>query len=293
MTRPKYSIVIAHLNMADTVEASVRSIVEQVNKHFEVIIIDDGSSDGSLNSITRLCSEYDNLSYYVESNSNMAEAINSGVQKSEGEYILTHADADNIYKDAIIDFAMFGEKIQEAAKKNKHIVGQGIDIGPKSLYEKYPYRPLGYGEDKDRWRRLLGDNRLVWFDHVPICQQIGYERSLIEKAQTEYETAIVNFRSGVTYRSFLRWYLRHPKSLGSWYLIVVSPLAFIQSLRAGRFELPINYMEKSELNKGIDHVRGSFQELKEEFELNISSSDFSELGESLLCNYYGSDEPMR
>lgn len=45
---PKYTVVVCNLNMSATVERAVESILSQVDDDYEVLVVDGGSTDGSL-----------------------------------------------------------------------------------------------------------------------------------------------------------------------------------------------------------------------------------------------------
>ena len=44
----KYSICICNYNMADTIDKALISVLDQVDERFEILVIDDGSSDDSI-----------------------------------------------------------------------------------------------------------------------------------------------------------------------------------------------------------------------------------------------------
>ena len=49
MNKVIYSICIANLNMEKTVEVCLRSVLDQIDQRFEVIVVEDGSTDNSVN----------------------------------------------------------------------------------------------------------------------------------------------------------------------------------------------------------------------------------------------------
>jgi glycosyltransferase involved in cell wall biosynthesis len=67
----KYSIAVCNKNMADTLERSLKSILNQIDDRFEMIVIDDGSVDNSVNILKNLSKEYKNLRYlHIEPDKN-------------------------------------------------------------------------------------------------------------------------------------------------------------------------------------------------------------------------------
>ena len=49
--KPIYSLCICNYNMNDTLESSINSLLAQINESTEIIVIDDGSSDNSVETL--------------------------------------------------------------------------------------------------------------------------------------------------------------------------------------------------------------------------------------------------
>lgn len=279
--------------MVETVEPALDSILIQLTDEFEVVVVDDGSTDGSLERLRRLEEVSPRLKLFIESNDNIADAVNSGIEHSIGKYIVTHIDADNYILPVLVDFSHFCENINVESESPIHIVGQGGEFAPRTLYDQYPYRSLGYGEDKDRWRRLLDDNKLLWYDHVPFSRSIGYDRSILEQIQTEYETSVTNFRSGITFSSYLQFYLKRMHSKGSLFHLVISPGARVHAELLGKYDCPEKFKHKKRLNKEINEVRKTFEEICREYKIDKENMSFTEVSERYLCRYNGHDTQYR
>lgn len=93
---PKFSIIIPLYNKEAYVRKALESVVAQTYRDFELIIVDDGSTD---NSVT-ICEEYlNNITHQTshiihQKNSGVAAARNRGVAASHGEYVC-FLDADD------------------------------------------------------------------------------------------------------------------------------------------------------------------------------------------------------
>lgn len=88
MTRiPSVSVVIPVFNRAHCLERAVRSVMNQTLPVTEVIIIDDGSTDGSVELGKQLESTFDTVRFIGQANSGPGAARNLGVENSVGEWI--------------------------------------------------------------------------------------------------------------------------------------------------------------------------------------------------------------
>ena len=91
---PRYSIVIPTYNRADSVEHTLQSCFAQTLKDFEIVIVDDGSSDDTLNVLNSI--DDDRLVVVSQSNAGPAAARNHGMRLAKGQYI-AFLDSDDIW----------------------------------------------------------------------------------------------------------------------------------------------------------------------------------------------------
>jgi len=91
---PLVSVIIPVYNAELYLEESIRSALEQTYRPFEILVVDDGSTDGS-GSIARKFKEQ--IIYIYQSNQGVAAARNQGINKSSGKF-LTFLDADDLWK---------------------------------------------------------------------------------------------------------------------------------------------------------------------------------------------------
>jgi alpha-1,6-rhamnosyltransferase len=91
---PLVSIVASCYNMQKFVEDALKSIFAQDYPNFEVIIVNDGSSDDSLAILERLQQTYD-FQLYSQPNQGVSAALNHGLRYAKGVYVAT-PDLDDI-----------------------------------------------------------------------------------------------------------------------------------------------------------------------------------------------------
>lgn len=89
----KFSIIIPLYNKAHTIIRTINSVLSQVYTDFELIIIDDGSTDGSKELISQSFNDK-RISIYSQKNSGVSASRNRGVNLAKGEYI-AFLDADD------------------------------------------------------------------------------------------------------------------------------------------------------------------------------------------------------
>lgn len=90
------SVVLPVLDGMPYLEASLRSLQDQSFEDVEVIAVDDGSSDGSLEVLERYCQEDDRFSLIrTDGGIGLPASLNRGIEAASGEYIARH-DADDV-----------------------------------------------------------------------------------------------------------------------------------------------------------------------------------------------------
>lgn len=92
----KYSIIVPVYNTEKYLDRCFSSLVSQTYSNYEIIVVNDGSTDGSMDIVEYYCNKFPSLiSVYNKKNSgNVAEPRNFGVEKVTGDYIL-FVDSDD------------------------------------------------------------------------------------------------------------------------------------------------------------------------------------------------------
>jgi glycosyltransferase involved in cell wall biosynthesis len=84
MTRPLVSCIVPYFNGERYVDEALQSILAQTHRPIEIIVIDDGSTDGSADVIRRYG---DAVRYHRQDNGGPAAACNTGLARARGEFI--------------------------------------------------------------------------------------------------------------------------------------------------------------------------------------------------------------
>lgn len=98
---PEISVIVPVYNTEKYLSRCLDSIIAQTFKNIEIIIVNDGSPDGSMAIINNYASKYNNIKVIEKENQGLAEARRSGINIATGDYIM-HVDSDDwIPKNAI------------------------------------------------------------------------------------------------------------------------------------------------------------------------------------------------
>lgn len=107
---PKFSIIVPLYNKAPYVRKALESIASQTYRDFELIVVDDGSTDNSLEVVNEyirdvlcvMCDVCKNVRVSHQKNSGVAAARNRGVAESHGEYVC-FLDADDWWESTFLE----------------------------------------------------------------------------------------------------------------------------------------------------------------------------------------------
>ena len=146
----KLSIIVPVFNAAHRLKESINSILEQTYKNIEVILIDDGSTDKSLEICHEMRQQDDRIVVIVGKNHGVSYARNRGMETATGEYI-TFVDADDT-----IDKDMHLNMIIKLEQENqKMVICNYNSISPSGRIKRS--RDLeGFTEDIISSKQLIG-----------------------------------------------------------------------------------------------------------------------------------------
>lgn len=100
----KLSIVVAAYNVEKYIEKCLLSCIQQAGSfEYEVVVVNDGSTDGTPEILTRLASEHPVIKIVNQSNSGLGAARNTGLSNASGMYVWCIDGDDYLNPDAILE----------------------------------------------------------------------------------------------------------------------------------------------------------------------------------------------
>ncbi len=172
---PEISVIIPCYNAEKTITAALKSLSKQTFKDFEVIIVDDGSTDGSVKIIEQYMERKElRIRLFRQANRGVSSARNVGLKNAEGEF-LSFLDADDGYLPEFLE-ELYGE-----------MKAKGVDLS----FCSYVFTAMGCEPSKPVYREKK--QKIVQLDKYEMLDMYLHHR-----------IRHVNFVGGCYKRSILR-----------------------------------------------------------------------------------------
>lgn len=236
----KVSVIVPVFNVEKYLKTCLESLVNQTLDEIEIILIDDGSTDGSLNIIKEYYNRYPNKIVYKSiENSGAANARNTALRIASGEYI-GFVDSDDY-----VDLTMY-EKMYNAAKtEDAEIVTCGYNRISIHDVQRRDVRNRGcFGYNVYQAPQLFINN-------VPYIWNKIFKKSLIDNNKVYFEKLRIFEDLVFTYELFLKAnrIVRVPETLYNYIFVREGSLTYIFSEKRfdlfDAFDLLIDYFEKN------------------------------------------------
>lgn len=152
----KYSIIIPVYNVEKYLENCINSILNQTYKNFELILVNDGSSDSS----GEICNKYKklkNIKIIHKKNRGASDARNNGIKLATGDYVIFVDGDDYLYNNRCLEII------------NKEITANKCDI--------LQYKMVNYYEKNDKYsfnEDLEINNNLKYLDILSSLNNKGF-----------------------------------------------------------------------------------------------------------------------
>lgn len=177
---PFISVILPTYNRASCIIRAVNSVLSQTLKEWELIIVDDGSSDDTFSLLDKLILSNENIRYCKHKNRKLSLTLNTGLSISVGKYITflgsddeylnnhletrfnyvkSHPKIDLIYGSVKIignQYVKDFHNLENLIHLNECVIG-GSFFGKRELFFSIGgFRDIPYGEDYDLVQRALG-----------------------------------------------------------------------------------------------------------------------------------------
>lgn len=162
----KFTVVIPLYNKEHYIQNALQSVLQQSHQDFEVIVIDDGSTDRSLNVVKRIISE--KVTIIRQNNQGVSVARNTGIENAKGEYI-AFLDADDYWhKDYLLTI---NELIDDYPKSDIFVTAYEVDMGDGRINKSRQLKPEKGCLDS-YWKTLTEKYDFVWTSAVTIRREV-------------------------------------------------------------------------------------------------------------------------
>ncbi|BAU64180.1 glycosyl transferase family protein [Stanieria sp. NIES-3757] len=149
--QPKVSVIIPSFNCAKYISQAIESVINQTYKNYEIIVIDDGSTDNTQAIIKPYLNK---IRYFYQTNQGAAEARNKGLDLARGE-LIAFLDADDLF---------LPHKLQEQVA----IFEQQPKIGIVNSGFRVIKENGDAVMDVERWHEIPDLTPEVWLLHKPV-----------------------------------------------------------------------------------------------------------------------------
>jgi glycosyltransferase involved in cell wall biosynthesis len=168
---PKYSICMTCFNEVGTTRDSLNSLFQQLDKDYEVVVVDNFSTDGTYEVLKEF--EQDRGLKAIQKRSSRGQGRQCAFEHASGNYVIANLDLDDIFLPVLGDILKLyheGAEGKLLAVFNSTSHGeanpgwvQNITIGPRDLIMSLGgWRDLNLFEDWDIWSRAERVQKYCW-----------------------------------------------------------------------------------------------------------------------------------
>ncbi|MGH4139643.1 glycosyltransferase family 2 protein [Clostridium sp.] len=224
----KLSIIIPTYNVEKHIRTTINSLIVQSEKNFEIIIVDDGSTDNTVEIVSSIIreSKLDNFELITKANGGVSSARNSGMRKAIGKYIMFLDGDDYVSKNLVqciyekIDYSdrdiiCFGCDIVD---ENKAIIKKYFDVFEKEQGEMTGIDALNnIINHKNMW---IYTGSAVYRNEFLIQNDIKYTQGCVNGEDQEFTIKALSRAKDVIFiDSVLCYYVQRETSISNSYNI--------------------------------------------------------------------------
>jgi len=199
---PFISILIPCYNAAKFVHQAINSCLSQDYTNFEIILVDDGSTDDTLHVIRDFEKEYANISVFSQQNAGSSSARNLAIQHAKGDYFLYLDTDDVLVPNALINYTKVLKNKKTvviarwltAFKTNpaENVESQYIDYPyPDKISKVLEYRPVVSAF-------FVPKNTILWDEKLRIWEINTYLLEVV--LENNFEIAFISDITSIIYQ---------------------------------------------------------------------------------------------
>lgn len=172
------SIIIPVYNSEKYIDRCINSIVNQTYKDIEIILIDDGSSDRSIDIINNYVNKDNRIKVYTQKNAGPSSARNYGLDVSTGDYVM-FVDADDY-----IDKTMVEEMINRIIFSNTIVFCNNKEVYINRIEERKLFNDFNESINKDIVIEEIANGKAGL-----VCCKL-FNKDIVDKYNIKFETDV-------------------------------------------------------------------------------------------------------
>lgn len=197
----KFSVVIPVYNVKNYLSECVNSVLNQTNENYEIVLVDDGSTDGSSELCDKYAKEKLQVRAFHQKNQGVAAARNLGIEHAYGDYII-FVDSDDWIDPKTLEH--LEKRIDNGKQIDVIIFSYAKEYGDNS-YIKYVIEDNQFSEDelsKVVYRRLFGltNSELKHpesLEYMSTCWGKAYRKECLQNYKFQNIERIGSFEDGL------------------------------------------------------------------------------------------------
>ena len=186
----KISVVVPVYNAEHVLERCINSVLQQTYTYYEIIVVDDGSTDSSGRICDQLKVSSAKISVIHQENKGVSAARNAGIDKSDGDFLFFLDSDDELYPDTFRQYIGLAEK---------H--GAEIVIGSIDFISEEKNKKIGFSREEicrnDIWEKICNDSQLFGYSWGKLFRRsvIGntkFNQKMISQEDLDFNLDVYN-----------------------------------------------------------------------------------------------------
>lgn len=167
------SIIMPAYNAENFISESIESVIGQTYANWELIIVDDGSTDNTRNVVHSYINQDSRIHYFFQENARQAKARNTGIKNSKGD-IIAFLDADDLWLPKKLELSLkeFYNGEQDVLFTDAYIFNNSTQL---SHYENLPNINIL----AETYHGNEGLNAFLYENRIPILTAIATRESIL------------------------------------------------------------------------------------------------------------------